>query len=300
MAARLVCAARALTLGARAPRSALWTDGARVRPAALPSVVAVGPRGAAPAPALARFPTLATPRHALATHRPVSFAAVACRASSSPDSRFHPPEDDDDDVDALDDDDDGRVRRRRLRHRRRALFGGRGRRGRPDGGWRGRPDRRRERRPAQHRRRRPPCGRPRRRARGGRARARPLARRPAPGSVALRRDAFPSGSRTPSSPSRCAPTRTYADSTANGATRTRPRTSSLSPPNPSPTSSSSAIASCPSTRRRDRLRRLATTSSTSVACCSCTVSYTSRASTTRRVTKTPNAWRRARTNCWVC
>ena len=106
MAARLVCAARALTLGARAPRSALWTDGVRVRPAALPSVVAVGPRGAAPAPALARFPTLATPRHALATHRPVSFAAVACRASSSPDSRFHPPEDDDDDVDALDDDDD--------------------------------------------------------------------------------------------------------------------------------------------------------------------------------------------------
>ena len=67
----------------------------------------MGPRGAAPAPALARFPTLATPRHALATHRPVSFAAVACRASSSPDSRFHPPEDDDDDdVDAFDDDDD--------------------------------------------------------------------------------------------------------------------------------------------------------------------------------------------------
>ena len=106
MAARLVCAARALTLGARAPRSSRWTDGARVRPVALPrTVVALGPRATAPATAPARFPTLATPRHALATHRPVSFAAVACRASSSPDARVPPPEDDDDD-DLLDDDDD--------------------------------------------------------------------------------------------------------------------------------------------------------------------------------------------------
>ena len=228
MAARLVRRARADPRRARASLRAV--DRRRARPSRRPPQRRRrGSSRGGPRPRPREVSTLATPRHALATHRPVSFAAVACRASSSPDSRFHPPEDDDDDVDALDDDDDedafvdddfdiADVP---------FLVGEGGADGPTEvgvdvlivdenGG--------------------PPSTDDDAFSVDALAAAleedaRALVRwlvdpPPNPSRCAATRS--PSGSRTPSSPSRCAPTRTYADSTANGATRTRPRTSSLS------------------------------------------------------------------------